>query len=197
MRFKYFFILINKAANNSSKMKSNSTPSFNTQPHYSRTASLSKSDDHFQSNHKNQNHSDVLNQNINLNRFSSSVDINENTSDSINNDDQLMPLKDTRFDNDQNEINTESNETENLNDDKWKVSENVRECRDRLRRALRYHFLSYGDQWKVSHQPQGKLIYQFIKAIFVIIQLYCLSFDVAKQSNNSEIIQVMMLIYKI
>lgn len=81
-------------------------------------------------------------------------------------------------------------ENENINS-KWKVPDEVRECRDRLRRALRYNFLSYGDRWKVNHKPQGKLIYQFIKAIFVIIQLYCISSDVTKPNNDLENVNVM------
>lgn len=104
---------------------------------------------------------------------------------------ERIPLADLPIQNEQNakiKINKiKNNETT--------PASNHKERGDQLRRALRYNFLSYSDKWKVTHEPQGKLIYQFVKAIFVIVQLYCIGIDITKSNNNVDIIKVRNLIF--
>lgn len=98
---------------------------------------------------------------------------------------ERIPLADLPI---QNEQNAKININKIKNNETTPAS-NHKERGDQLRRALRYNFLSYSDKWKVTHEPQGKLIYQFVKAIFVIIQLYCIGIDITKSNNNVDIIK--------
>lgn len=113
---------------------------------------------------------------------------NNNANETV---EERIPLADLPI---QNEQNAKININKIKNNETTPAS-NHKERGDQLRRALRYNFLSYSDKWKVTHEPQGKLIYQFVKAIFVIIQLYCIGIDITKSNNNVDIIKVKDLIF--
>ncbi len=117
-----------------------------------------------------------MNENIPLSNFRQTIMNLAPTSD---------PPSSGRNQDDQNETNESASRNNKLN-----VHNNISKRCSRLRRELRYNFLSYGDKWKVNHKPQGKLIYQFIKTIFVIIQLYCISIDIAKLQQDVDTIKV-------
>ena len=118
---------------------------------------------------------------------------------------EIIPKTSPQTTNNHSQIDQIESQTDSIYSNKWNISKKITkiteiteftEKRDRLQRALRYNFLSYGDKWKVNHKQQGKLIYQFVKAIFVIIQLYCISIDINKPKNDADTDMVILLICK-
>lgn len=71
----------------------------------------------------------------------------------------------------------------------WATEENFTPGRDRLRRALRYYFMSPWDKWRIKGRFPWKLLFQIVKIIFVTSQLIIFGSNVTdyKSADNSMV----------
>lgn len=64
--------------------------------------------------------------------------------------------------------------------EEWATDENFTPARDRLRRALRYYFMSPMDKWRIKGRFPWKLLFQVIKIVLVTSQLLLFGSEVTQ-----------------
>ena len=78
----------------------------------------------------------------------------------------------------------------------WATDDNFTPSRDRLRRALRYYFMSPMDKWRIKGRFPWKLLFQVIKIILVTTQLIIFGNNVTqyKAADHSMVSSIDMSI---
>ena len=93
-----------------------------------------------------------------------------------------------------NNLHHNSPRTDNDNPivDEWHTESIYEQARDRLRRALRYYFMSPMDKWYIKGRFPWKLLFQVVKIIFVTFQVILFGSNVTLYKSNN-ISQVCLL----
>jgi len=70
-------------------------------------------------------------------------------------------------------------------EDEWRTEQGYEQPRDRLRRALRYYFMSPIDKWYIKGRFPWKLFFQVIKIVIVTIQVILFGSNVTLYKSNN------------